>query len=115
MPLPKPAVEADWYQPAPAPVRPTVAPEPGVMPQPIIPTVVSPYVALRAEQEAIAARAIATGHTPTASDILATQTKNASAAMAAELEAIRARAIAAGKTPTQAGILATYQKNLAGR
>jgi len=114
-PVYRPQVAPNWYTAAQPPVKPTVAPAIGVMPQPVIPTVVSPYVTLRLEQEAIAARAVTTGHTPTASDILNTQLKNQSATLAAELEAIRQRAIAAGKTPTEAGILATYQRNLAGR
>ena len=96
------------------PPAPSVAPEVGVMPVPVIPTVVSPYVRLREEADAIAARAALVGKTPTAETITATQAKT-SVALAAELEAIRQRALAAGKNPTYENILRTYQLNLAGR
>jgi hypothetical protein len=111
--LPQPPPTQDWYQAAPPPERPTVAPEVGTMPEPVIPRVVSPYVQLRSEYEGIYQRALDTGHTPTVSDVTATAFKYQSSTMQAELAAIRARAIANGHTPTDADVMNTYLRNLA--
>lgn len=114
VPLAKPVVTGT-YTPAHPPPRTTVAPEVGILPQPVIPKVVSPYVTLKAERAAIAARGTATtGTAPTASAVTSTQLKYSSATLLAEREAIRLRAIATGHTPTESDITATLLKNMAG-
>ena len=50
-PVYQPQVAPNWYTAAQPPVKPTVAPEVGVMPTPVIPSVVVPTVTLAAAQE----------------------------------------------------------------
>lgn len=70
----------NWYTPAPPPVSPTVAPEPRVLPQPVIPQPTLPWIYLNPDttqaREEIRARAIAAGKTPTTAQINATYAAN---------------------------------------
>lgn len=81
----------DWYSAPPPPPRPTVAPDQGVLPQPVIPQVVVPNIYLtadtRAAREAIRARALAAGLHPTTAGINATYAKDRAAALAAQAAA----------------------------
>jgi hypothetical protein len=71
-------------------VAPTVAPEQGVLPEPVIPRPTLPWIYLNPDtteaREAIRQRAIASGHTPTTAEINATYAAN-KARLLAELEA----------------------------
>jgi hypothetical protein len=70
-----------------------VAPEQGVLPQPVIPRPTLPWIYLNPDtteaREAIRARAIAAGHTPTTAEINATYAKNKERLLA-ELEQLLA-------------------------
>ena len=70
----------NWYTPAPPPVSPTVAPEPRVLPHPVIPQPTLPWIYLNPDttqaREEIRARAIAAGKTPTTAQINATYAAN---------------------------------------